>query len=220
MEDRIFSYEPTIENASKYISRIDIYLSGMRKDLAEKEKDEAITILILSKRLSIPVFVYNDIKDFNFMTDNTINSELEQLYKDNFQSKTEVDYKDYDRYKISDEIRKKHTFVNILEHLLNIYTLGKIFRKDEEMYKTISAILKEFGLEQYKNDLVREIKTSYGISVSESCYLLSNTTNAPIRKLNHEFPNDEDANRIMKLGSYILKKFNASNFDELRTNLN
>lgn len=220
MEDRIFSYEPTIENASKYISRIDVYLSGMRKDLADKEKDEAITILILSKRLSIPVFVYNDMKDFNFMTDNTINSELEQLYKDDFQSKTEVDYRDYDRYKISDEMRKKRIFVTILEHLLNIYTHGNIFRKDEEMYRTISSVLKEFGLEQYKNDLIKEIKTTYAISVGESCYLLSSTTNAPIRKLNHEFPDDNDANKIMELGSYILKKFNVSNFDELRANLN
>lgn len=219
MEDRIFSHTPTIENASKYISRIDIYLSGQRKDLAEKEKDEAITILILAKRNSIPVFVYNNINDFNFMSKNNINSELEQLYKDNFQSKTKIDYRDYDRYKISDEMRKKYIFVTILEHLLNIYTHGNIFRKDEEMYRTISSVLKEFGLEQYKNDLIKEIKTSYGISVSESCYLLSSTSNAPIRKLSHDYPDDDDAIKIMKLGAYILKKFNVSNFDDLRANL-
>jgi len=166
MEDRIFSYTPTIENASKYISRIDVYLSGQRKDLAEKEKDDAITILVLSKRNSIPVFVYTDIKDFNFMTDNTINSELEQLYKNDFQSKTEVGFEDYDRIKIWREMKKKGTFVNILEQLMNVYTLGKIYTKNNEIYKTVSSLFKQFGLEKYKNDLIKG--TIYLMAQSQS----------------------------------------------------
>ena len=157
------------------------------------------------------------------MTDNTINSELEQLYKNDFQSKTEVGFEDYDRTKIWREMCKKGKFVNILEELMNVYTLGKIYAKDNETYKMISLLLKQFGLEKYKNDLINLInsKGRYSCnSVGESCYLLSNTSNAPIRKLNHEYPDDEDANRIMALGSYVLKKFKVSNFDELRAKLN
>lgn len=37
----------------------------------------------------------------------------------------------------------------------------------------------------------------------------------PIRKLNTEIPNNDDSNRIMRLGAYILRKYKCSNFNDL-----
>ena len=83
------------------------------------------------------------------------------------------------------------------------------------MYKTVNITLKKFGLEKYANDVINSINHSWGSDFNESCMLLSNTINAPIRKLNSEYP-DDDSNKIMKFGAYILKQKGASNFDDLK----
>ena len=215
MEDRIFSYNPTIENASKYIKRIDVLLSDMRKDLIDRERDEAITIYMLCRRDGINANIYNNLKDFNFMTDNNINDEIKKEYDDgNIYINT--NFTNSERYKISHEIfSKNHQYITILEHLFNILTDGKIYNKSQEIYSFIADTLEKFGLKQYITPLIKQLQKSYGTNYKESASLLSNTVNAPIRRLNHDFPDDEDSNRIMKFGSYVLKNKNASNFDEI-----
>ena len=59
-----------------------------------------------------------------------------------------------------------------------------------------------------------ELKRTLGYTFNDSCKLLSHTSNVPIRKLNTEDP-DEDSNRIMRLGAWILRSKGASNFDQL-----
>lgn len=78
----------------------------------------------------------------------------------------------------------------------------------------IALTLKKFGLEKYIKSVFSELKNSWGNSYRESCGLLSNTINAPIRKLNFEVGGD-DSLKIMKFGASILRKFGVSNFDDL-----
>ena len=99
-------------------------------------------------------------------------------------------------------------------HLLNVLSDGEIFRKDNRAYALISNTLQKFGLEQYKPSVISELKRTRGYAFNDSCDLLSNTSNVPIRKLNTDIP-DEDSNRIMRLGAWILKNKGASNFDQL-----
>ena len=216
MEDRIFSYEPTIGNASKYINRIDVYIKTDTNDTKRlnNEKETAVIIWVLGKRNKIPVYIYDNLKDFNFMTDNIINNEIEQLYKDDFHAKTERDYSDQPLYRAHKDISHKNKYVTILLHLLNVLSDGEIFRKDNRAYALISNTLHKFGLEQYRPSVMSELKRTRGYAFNESCRLLSNTSNVPIRKLNTEDP-DEDSNRIMRLGAWILKNKGTSNFDQL-----
>lgn len=216
MEDRIFSYEPTIENASKYINRIDVYIKTATNDteLLNIEKETAIIIWALSKRKNIPIYIYNSLKDFNFMTDNTINNEIEQLYKDDFHATTERSYSDQPLYTTHKDISSKNKKTEILLHLLNVLSDGEIFRKDNNAFALISNTLQKFGLDQYKSGIIYALKHTRGYFFNDSCELLANTSNVPIRKLNTEYP-DEDSNRIMRLGAWILKKKGVSNFLQL-----
>ena len=216
MEDRIFSYEPTIANASKYIGRIDVYIKTDTNDTEclNNEKETAIIIWVLSKRKKIPVYIYNNLKDFNFMTDNTINDEIEQLYRDDFHATTERTYSDQPLYRADKGISHRNKYIIILLHLLNVLSDGEIFRKDNRAYALISNTLQKFGLEQYKADVIKYLKSAYYCSFDESCELLAHTSNVPIRKLNTERPY-EDSNRIMRLGAWILKNKGVSNFDRL-----
>lgn len=214
MEDRIFSYEPTIQNASSYINRIDVYIDGLQNRI-NIEKDYAISIYVLSVRNDIPVYIYNNLKDFNMMTNNVINNEIKDLYKNDFHARKEMEYKDYDRYKISKDFQVQNKNVEILKHVLNVLSNGKIFDGSNDSYALINKTLKQFGLEKYVAPVINDIKKSWGSSFEESCGLLSNTINTPIRKLNTDHPSEE-SNRIMKLGVYVLRKHKVSNFDDLR----
>ena len=216
MEDRIFSYEPTIDNASKYINRIDVYIKTDTNDTERlnSEKETAVIIWALGKRNKIPVYIYGSLKDFDFMTDNTMNNEIEQLYKDDFHAKTERDYSDQPLYRAYKDISHKNTYVTILLHLLNVLSNGEIFKKDKNAFALISNTLQKFGLEQYKTDVINHLKSTYYCSFNKSCELLSHTSNVPIKKLNTNYP-DEDSNRIMRLGAWILKNKGVSNFDQL-----
>ena len=216
MEDRILSYDPTIENASKYINRIDVYIKTDTNDTERlnSEKEAAVIIWALSKRYNIPFYIYNSLKDFNFMTDNIINNEIEQLYKDDFHAKTERDYSDQPLYRVHKDISHKNTYVTILLHLLNVLSDGEIFRKDNRAYALISNTLQKFGLEQYRPSVMSELKRTRGYAFNESCELLASTSNVPLKKLNTKHPGD-DSNRIMRLGAWILKSKGVSNFDQL-----
>lgn len=231
MEDRIFSYEPTIRNASNYINRIDIYLDTRQDRIANtkvqkyiddvnrtvaKEKEYIVILYGLANRYKIPVFIYNDLKQFNNMTNNTINDEIAQLYKDDFHATTDKEYNEFDRYRISNDFSRRSKYVTILCELFNVLSLGEIYSMKDKAYKLVATTLKQFGLDAYIADTMKEIKSKWGNSFEESCSLLSNTINAPIRKLNSEHP-EEDSNRIMRLGAYILRKYGCSNFDTLRT---
>lgn len=231
MEDRIFSYDPVIQEASKYILRVDVYINPRtdrinnpeysekyketQQQRVNEDKDEAITIYCFADRNKIPVYIYNNSNDFNFMTNNIINDEIKEMYKNDFHSRTEMQYNDYDRYKMGKDFSHESSYIKILRHLFNVLTDGKIYNRTQENYKIISTTLKQFGLEKYINAVINEINHSWGNSFEESCELLANTMNAPIRKLNTEIQ-DDDSNRIMRFGAYVLKQKGVNNFNDCK----
>ena len=231
MEDRIFSYDPVIQEASKYILRVDVYINPRtdrinnpeyseryketQQQRINEDKDEAITIYCFANDNKIPVYIYNNLNDFNFMTNNIINDEIKEMYKNDFHSRTEMQYDDYDRYRMSKDLMRERSYIKILKHLFNVLTDGQIYNRTQENYKIISTTLKKFGLEKYTNAVINEINHSWGNSFEESCELLTNTINAPIRKLNTEIPYD-DSNRIMRFGAYILKQKGVNNFNDCK----
>lgn len=238
MEDRIFSYEPVIKNADKYILRIDVYIDPQESYLSSenprvrenhlaevnRDKDLAVTINWLCRHFNhrnnkdnaMPVYFYDNLKDFNFMTNNTINDEILKLQQDDFHAKTQMDWRDYDRAKINNELDNKGKYVEILKHLMVVYFDGKGLRNGQETYKKVADLLRKYGLEKYIEGTVSRLNKAWGNDFLESCNLLTNTINAPLRKLNTEFPGD-DANKIMKLGAYVLRSKGANNFNDLLT---
>jgi hypothetical protein len=236
MEDRIFSYKPVIENANKYITRIDVFINPQqsKKDVAvknnnteymnriEKEIDadkyQAMSIYILGKRNRIPVHVYTNLNDFNFMTENDINTEMQERYENDYKMIQEPNNSDKVLNKSWDEIRNRTTKLNIIAALMNIcfdtntikYVNGTI---PQNIIQQIALILKRFNLQGYTAQVINELKKSRD-NFNELCHLLSSTVNLPIRKLNTEIGDDE-SNNIMMLAAYVLKKYNCTNFDTL-----
>ncbi len=236
MEDRVFSYKPYIDNANKYITRIDVYIDPRqtKKDVANKnnnteymsriekeidaDKYQAMSVYMLGKRRGVPVFVYTNLNDFNFMTENNINTEIEELYQNDYNIQQEPDYRDKPLYKSSMEIRNHAVKLNVITALINVcfdinyvkYTNRGI---PQNIIQEIALLLKRFNLQGYTSSVLNELKKS-SESYSELCHLLSSTVNLPIRRLNTEIGDDE-SNDIMMLAAYVLKKHGCTNFDDL-----
>ena len=213
MEDRIFSKTPVIEHAPKFIKRIDLCLTKENN----KDKEIAMLICVLGKRNSVPVYVYNNLRDFNGMTSNTINKEMEDLYNSGFHAKhDEDDYEDSELYRLSNKVKKENEFKAIIEKLLNILTHGKIYTTKENIYPFISSILKKFGLEKFVSVIAQNIKKNHYThnSYNEDAAVLGTST-FNLRRLAHEYYDDDDSVSIMKFAAYVLKKCNCSSFDQL-----
>ena len=76
-EDRLLFTDPVIENANKYIVRIDVLTEG-------GSIDERYLEDILNNKYGIPVYVYGNKKDYNFQTNNTINDRVSSIRVDDF----------------------------------------------------------------------------------------------------------------------------------------
>ena len=70
-EDRIWSKNPEIPNASKYIKEIHVYVPK-KNDWMEKSfwRDQLRNVLIESKKNKIPIFIYNTEEDFRILNKN------------------------------------------------------------------------------------------------------------------------------------------------------
>lgn len=69
-EDTIWYYKPYIKNASKYIERVDILVYDEQS--FNENKQVLLNIKKYANRLSIPIFFYTNIKDFDMQNNNTI----------------------------------------------------------------------------------------------------------------------------------------------------
>lgn len=207
MEDRIFSYEPVIKNAFSYITRIDIYLDG--KDYVN-EFEYAYAIWEMLSYGNIQVNVYDDKVQFNNMGPRTINDKLKEM-QNNYQSEEGK----YLRVRTNSDIhiirRMKQLYRVILSDIVNILHNGYL-RYDKNKNQFIADTLKKYGFEEYISDVVRITNDSYWDPSLESC---SNELEKELRKLNTEYPYDNDANRLMKLGAKVIKLNSAKSFSDL-----
>jgi len=229
MEDRIVSYEPSIPEFSKYITRLDVYIDP-RTDRLENTKiqkyiddinkrinnelEKAALIYTLgSERLKINTNVYNNLKDFNYMTENTINDQMKSLYDKAYEGGDNKEYNETEAYRTSQGFMGERKKINVLTELFNVLTLGEIYRSNDKD-KIIATTLKKYNLAKYINIVRKELSGRWGNSYAESCNLLSNTCNAPLRKLNHEVGDDDSLN-IMRFAADILKKYGVNSFTAL-----
>jgi len=229
MEDRIVSYEPSIPDFSKYILRLDIYvdprtdrlentkiqkyIDDINKRVNSELQEAALLYTLGSGRLRINTNVYNSLRDFNYMTENTINDQMKELYNKSFEGGDTKEYDDTEAYKTSQIFMGETKKINVLRELFNVLTLGEIYRT-EDKDKIIATTLKKYNLSKYINKVRKEMSGRWGNSYTESCNLLANTCNAPLRKLNHEV-GDEDSLNIMRFAADILKKYKANSFSAL-----
>lgn len=229
MEDRIVSYEPSIPDFSKYILRLDIYvdprtdrledtkiqkyIDDINKRVNSELQEAALLYTLGSGRLRINTNVYNSLRDFNYMTENTINGQMKELYNKSFEGGDTKEYDDTEAYKTSQIFMGETKKINVLRELFNVLTLGEIYRT-EDKDKIIATTLKKYNLSKYINKVRKEMSGRWGNSYTESCNLLANTCNAPLRKLNHEV-GDEDSLNIMRFAADILKKYKVNSFSAL-----
>lgn len=68
MEDRLFSSEPYIDNASKYVREIHVYMGTNPYDQTIKELRSA---KIMASKKNIPIFLYSSFQDYNLLTKKT-----------------------------------------------------------------------------------------------------------------------------------------------------
>lgn len=211
MEDRVFSYEPYIENASKYITRIDVLVDrDGNPEYTKNDRYDAISTYILCSDMRIPFYCYDNKQDFNQMTDNTINSEIEEMYNNSY----DINYGERERgdmgfSRLSKERRIVFNETMVLCNLINVLHGGYLYQ-DKDVYKFISNVLKKYGLENTSNKVMKMIPKYWRDSFEESCRAVS----GPIRRLNTEYGSD-NANKIMMLGADILRQNRVNNFDTL-----
>lgn len=155
-EDRLFSDSPIIKNASKYIKRIDILL---------KNKDNNIRLNYLYHILrcgySNIIYIYDNENDFNYQTDNIINSEILEKTKS------------YDS--IPNDMRFGGSISYSLSHMLSFFVLvdGRY-----EYYKEYCAkLLRKYGLSDYISKVINNINIHMNIDHLDSTLLDDIRTN-------------------------------------------
>lgn len=133
-EDRIFSDEPFIKDASKYIKRVDVLL---RKNASEFEFSCLYNILRKSK----VVFIYDNEKDFNYQTDNIIN--------DSISNKSEY----YDS--LPNFNKWENMSIHGLSHMMSFFILVDAAYNDYKGY--CAKMLRRYGLDDYISKVLGSI---------------------------------------------------------------
>lgn len=99
MEDRVINTEPTIDNASKYITEVHLYMVGSRR--WESIGNIQRKIVLLCKKMDIPYYLYPSDERNSFFTLNTKNSA--SLSQFNYKKKKHGNYSDAEYEDISKE---------------------------------------------------------------------------------------------------------------------
>lgn len=201
-EDRILSNDPVIPNARKYIKRVDILLNGR----FENEVELASMALYMLRE---KVFVYDNIRDFNAQTDNTVNDKIANEYQNGMVPLSK---------NVLNGLKKKRN-IQTLHYLCSLYvrkmTKSRYELKDKS--SLVVDILAKFDLKAYCGDVITRIWANEVFSnycMAEFAHLLINTSGYSPRKLNHEQMSDE-ANNVMRFAAYVLKIYGCSSFNEL-----
>lgn len=201
MEDRIESNKPFIKNASKYIKRIDILdVRGISLTYSD--------CVNLGKKIGVPVYVYENVDDFNMQNDNFD----KRLYKyHNDKNKIDVThFFDYIKNIISPYITLYVDKFNLLKHydkerkareIINKFNLNK-FIDDVALYDiAYKATNKIFELEsdlRNRENFVKFLTREY-----MSYY-------TPSKEITFD-----DISNVLRCINYVLKLYKVKNIDEL-----
>lgn len=133
IEDRLFTNKPFIDNIMDYVVRIDLLVNK------ESEQDD----IKYAKRMSIHkkvVFVYDNIGDFSYQTDNTINDWL--LSNDSISENPRLDMRSGGFYGI-----------RLLTKFLEIMTIDDVGL--DKKFKHAGRILDDNNLGKYKRSVIK-----------------------------------------------------------------
>ena len=128
-EDRLYSPNSSIPNAHEYIKRIDVILT--------KPNEDNYTNYINAKNLLFTkfariTFIYDNLKDFNSQSENTIND----ILNDDYESYGKANYvRPMDKYLANDEI--------------NVVLAAILSGESDNIKQDSAKLLKDYGLEKY-----------------------------------------------------------------------
>ena len=185
-EDRLFSTLPKIEHASKYIKRIDIVIN-------KNDKSQVIYAQnIYMTKFSNKVFIYDNNKDFDYQTENTINKEIfNNLELNDFQNK--------ERFTSSFSSED-------LGKIILMLLIGEV--DDKKLNEEAAKLAKHYNFEKYINrDFFRGLNYYWSIEqlISEIKDKLFNFSKHP----------NELTNRVLSMINDYFKIHKFSTFKQL-----
>ena len=137
-EDRLFHTDPVIENIHQYIDRIDILLDVVNEKTLGYSKYMKMT------KCGRVMFFYDNEKDFNYQTKNTINDKIERADYD-----IRVEHDGYTNlpYKLS---MLMQFFLSCDKNINDIYS-------QKECASFIGGLLKKYGFEKYISAVLKDV---------------------------------------------------------------
>lgn len=128
-EDRLYSKNSSIPNAHEYIKRIDVILTNPNE---ENYTNYINTKNLLYSKFSKRIFVYNNLKDFNSQSENTIN----KLLNDDYESFGKANY-----------VMPKDIYLS--KDQINIVLAAILSGESNNIKQDSAKLLKDYGLEKY-----------------------------------------------------------------------
>jgi len=189
-EDRMFSNEPALYDAHKYIKRIDVIFNP------QDEKQYQLVYHMLMSKLNRLIFVYDNENDFNKQSDNTLNKQIND------------DYKNFDKYYGTkpNDIQDRKSYANILSKVLKLMFIGEVSQND--FGKETANLLRQYGLEKYLNgNLISNISNGYQ-NVRDIMDDVSNEISGLSRQPN------EESQKIVKLLTDYFKKHGLKTYKD------
>lgn len=177
-EDRIFFYSPKLENAHRYIKRIDVIISP------NNEKQIITAYNMLMSKFSNMIFVYENTKDFNEQNKNIINDKVFELGRNtnNLQLKNNT----YNNQLSQHDLAK----------IVTLILTGEV--NDKKFNQEASILLRKYGLEKYiSGNLFRY--TDY--------FTIENLA-SDVESILHNYsknPSEEKSKVLAMLGDYFKK---------------
>lgn len=191
-EDRLYSSHSSIQGAHQVIKRIDVILT----DLSENNFNNYINTrnLLLSK-FAQRIYVYDNLKDFNYQTDNTINNEIIEDI-DNFGKGT------LNRYH---EIYPSNAVINVV--------LAAILSGESDNPQRDSAkLLKKYNLESYIKGGILKNKNIYLEFPYTNYPNLANELSHTIANISHHPSNDKS--KVMQMLSDYFRSHKLRNMSD------
>lgn len=134
-EDRLYSNEPSIPYAHRFIKRIDVIFHGKDNINGNEDSTYKLNLLnvhnLLMSSYNRFVFVYDNLNDFNKQSDNTINKQLMDNYDNMYVGS----------YEYKSNSPNADTVALVLSAILN--------GESENLQKDSAMLLKQYGLETY-----------------------------------------------------------------------
>lgn len=128
-EDRLYSSIPSIQGAHNFIKRIDVIIS----DTSDKNYSNYIQAKnLLSTKFSQRIFIYDNLKDFNYQTENTINNVL---------------FDDMDNF--NHAILRRHRETYLDNDSINVVLAAILSGESGNIKEDSAKLLKKYGLTSY-----------------------------------------------------------------------